>query len=544
MRRSSRRLLVLVLSLPALLLALTSLYMLGMHHLEGDPRAFWAALEWASETLTTTGYGKDAAWDHPLMVCFVVAVQFAGVFLVFLVVPVFLIPFLEERFEGRLQTRLPELDGKVVVYHYGPAVVTLLEELTHAGVEAVVIEEDEATARRLRDRGVPVVHRSIEDEESDLTGLAAARAIVANASDAQNAVMVLTARQVGFTGPIVTLVEEPKRRNPLLRAGATAAFTPSHILAAEIAGKASARINPRLSGAQPLGTHLQVTELRVDRASSLAGKTLAEAAIREKTGATIIGQWVGGDLVSQPPPDARIHAGTILVAAGSAASIERLADVARPIATDGPVLVVGYGEVGRKVTQFLRDAGETVVVIDPDPDEGVDHVGDALDPDILGRAGIAGARALILAMDSDAETVFGAAVARDLVADVAIIASVERPENVARIHRAGADFALSVSQVAGQLLAFQILGRESVSLQPQIKLVKTGAGALEGKNPIESQVRARTGCSIIAVERGGRVIVDFDQSFAVLTGDQVYICGSPEAVASYFQVFPELGANA
>jgi hypothetical protein len=32
--------------------------------------------------------------------------------------------------------------------------------------------------------------------------------------------------------------------------------------------------------------------------------------------------------------------------------------------------------------------------------------------------------------------------------------------------RAGADFALSVGQVASQLLAFQLLGEESVSLEP------------------------------------------------------------------------------
>ena len=36
------------------------------------------------------------------MVLLVVAVQFLGVFLVFLIFPIYLIPFLEERFETRL----------------------------------------------------------------------------------------------------------------------------------------------------------------------------------------------------------------------------------------------------------------------------------------------------------------------------------------------------------------------------------------------------------------------------------------------------------
>ncbi len=50
-------------------------------------RGFWQSLAWASEILTTTGYGHDNQWRHPLMIAFVVAVQFIGVFLVFLVFP-------------------------------------------------------------------------------------------------------------------------------------------------------------------------------------------------------------------------------------------------------------------------------------------------------------------------------------------------------------------------------------------------------------------------------------------------------------------------
>ena len=78
------------------------LYMAGMTYLEGKPRNFWDALEWAGETLSTTGYRADSSWRHPLMVLFVVLVQFIGVFIVFLVFPVYLIPFLEDRFETRL----------------------------------------------------------------------------------------------------------------------------------------------------------------------------------------------------------------------------------------------------------------------------------------------------------------------------------------------------------------------------------------------------------------------------------------------------------
>src|SRR4051794_4431451 len=133
--------------------------MWGMAVLEGKHRDFWQSLEWAAETLTTTGYGADPSWRHPLMVLLVVTVQFLGVLLVFLIFPIYLIPFLEERFETRLPQEVPkDLHGHAVIYRYGPAVETLLEELAGAGVPTLVLEGDDATARRLFERGGRGVH--------------------------------------------------------------------------------------------------------------------------------------------------------------------------------------------------------------------------------------------------------------------------------------------------------------------------------------------------------------------------------------------------
>src|SRR3954466_16010411 len=129
MRRSTRRLIALAAGLAAFVVGSALLYQLGMARLEGHPRSFWDAFEWAAETLSTTGYGADSHWRHPAMVMLAVAVQFARVFLVFLTVPVFLVPFLEERFERRVPRIAPKMANHVVVYRYGPTVETLLQRL-------------------------------------------------------------------------------------------------------------------------------------------------------------------------------------------------------------------------------------------------------------------------------------------------------------------------------------------------------------------------------------------------------------------------------
>ncbi len=147
-------------------------------------------------------------------------------------------------FEGRLPHALPNVEGGVVVYGYGPEVDALLSELASRGLPTAIIEEDEAVARRLLARGQRVVHAKLAEEELDLAPLARARALVANGEDDADASLAMSAREQGFTGPIVALIDNPHRRGPMLLAGATAAFTPTHVLAAALAARASARMPP------------------------------------------------------------------------------------------------------------------------------------------------------------------------------------------------------------------------------------------------------------------------------------------------------------
>lgn len=536
MRRSTVRLLLLLVSIPLLVVLFAFVYQQGMIHLEHEPRSLWASIEWAAETITTTGYGHDNEWHHPFMQGFVVGVQFIGVFLVFLIFPVFLIPFFEERFEGRLPKSLPKLKNHILIYRWGPEVTTLVEELDHARVPVVIFEEDAAMARRLHDRGRNVVLGNLSEDEPDLSTLQRAKGVVANGSDHANAVFVMSARQQGFEGTIVAMVQGPRRRNAMVRAGATAVFTPTHALAAAMAAKASRKITPSVSGAPMLGDKVLVGEIRIDANSELAGQTLASSKLGTRSKATVVGRWVDGDLV-QTPPDTVLSPGSILVAVGSHDSMEALAQIAYPVPSTGPFVICGMGQLGRKVAQFLVDAGEEVVGIDAKQHDLVTHVGDALDPDLLSKAGVARAQAVITCLGDDSETVFACAVVRDLAPETIIIAAARRASNVARIHRAGADFGFSQGQVAGQLMAFQLLGRQSVTLQPQIKIVKAKPGSLVGADIPSSNVRGRTGCSVVAVERADDVHVDFDETFTIKSRDAIYVAGTEAEVARYLDLY-------
>ena len=433
---------------------------------------------------------------------------------------------------------LPAVEDAVVIYRYGPEVETLIEELSSRHLPMVVIEEDEATARQLQTSPeVQVVHAHLAAETLDLRPLTKAKALVANGSDDDNALFALSAREQGFVGPIVAMIEHPQRRGPMLLAGATAAFTPNHVLAAAIAVRASAKIGPRVAGVEPLDSLLEVAELRVHDQSSLANRTLAETELYTRTGAHIVGQWADDALGSPPTAAEKLEPGAILVAVGTPDSIHRLNDLSRPITQQGPIVVIGFADVGQKLVEILRAAGEEVRVVDEVERDGVDVIGDVLDVRVLDRVAIAEARVVILALDSDGAALFAAAVVRDHVPEIPLLACVSHVENADRVQRAGADFALSVSQVAGQLLVHHVLG-EMVSHKPRIKMVKLRPGPLAGRHPLSARIRERTGCSVVAVERAGDVIMEIPTSLVLEPEDALYICGTPGAFDRYYEEFP------
>jgi Trk K+ transport system NAD-binding subunit len=234
--------------------------------------------------------------------------------------------------------------------------------------------------------------------------------------------------------------------------------------------------------------------------------------------------------------------GGILVLAGSEESIARmeaLCEGSIPMRDRSPFVVGGFGEVGAKVVQLLRDAGEEVRVIDRLAREGVDVVGDIKDVEILESLDLARSKGVILALDTDTATLFAAVIIKDLAPGVPIIARVNQAENIDKIHRAGADFALSLSQVSSQILARRLLGEEAITIDSQLKLVRVAPRELAGREPWDSDMRERTGCSVVAVERGEEVITDYGDDFRFEDGDALYVCGSNAAIRRFKEAYAE-----
>jgi Trk K+ transport system NAD-binding subunit len=253
-----------------------------------------------------------------------------------------------------------------------------------------------------------------------------------------------------------------------------------------------------------------------------------------------VGRWVEGEFRPDITGRNRLDPGTIIVVIGSPEGVTRLGEIATPLRQGGNIVVFGYGEVGRKIVELLHDAGESTTVVDINSLPGVDIVGNVLDQDVLATAGVRDASAVVLALSNDNEGLFAATVVRDFAPHVPLIARVNQARTVKRLYQVGTDFALSIGQVSSQLLAYQLLGEECVSLEPTVKIVKVDGSSFAGRHPQHTSLGDRAPILVVALERDDRVVVEFSEDFRIMDGDALYLCGQPDALEECFKEFPDL----
>ncbi|MFB6177277.1 MAG: TrkA family potassium uptake protein, partial [Halobaculum sp.] len=181
----------------------------------------------------------------------------------------------------------------------------------------------------------------------------------------------------------------------------------------------------------------------------------------------------------------------------------------------------------------LAKGDEEAVVIDREDRPGVDVVGDVTETRTLEEAGIGEAKSVVLALDSDVTTIFAALAIRQAAPEVEVIARANDESSMPKLYRAGVGYALSLATITGRIIASALLDEEVLRPETQVELVRTAAPRLVDQSLGEADVRARTGATVIAVDRDGRLLTDIGPDTVVADGDELVVAGSDEAVARF-----------
>ncbi|QZP37573.1 NAD-binding protein [Halobaculum magnesiiphilum] len=186
-------------------------------------------------TASTVGYG-DVTPTSPLAKWFAMSALVLNVAAFAVALGVLITPAIEARLTtalGRMtDTDIDLLADHVLVLGHGELTEPLIDELIEADAPFLVITPDEAVARVLNERdGVRVLTADPSDEEPlERANVADARAVVAATNnDAEDALAILTARQLNPDVTIVAAATGRENVNKLKRAGADTVISPATI---------------------------------------------------------------------------------------------------------------------------------------------------------------------------------------------------------------------------------------------------------------------------------------------------------------------------
>lgn len=159
-------------------------------------------------------------------------------------------------------------------------------------------------------------------------GVERARALVAvAASDADNLYITMSARLLNDRLFIVARSEDDPAQQKLIRAGANRVVSPYVIGGARMA---QAVLRPNVVDFIELATRteqieLQIEESRISPRSPLVGASLKDSRLRQERGIIIVAmKKASGEVVYNPPADAVIQPGDILITLGHRTQLDEL----------------------------------------------------------------------------------------------------------------------------------------------------------------------------------------------------------------------------
>jgi len=508
---------------------------------EGRQYSWISGFYWTLTVMSTLGFG-DITFHSDLGRLFSIVVLFSGVVLLLILLPFvfiqfFYTPWLEAQQKAKTPRELPDtIRDHVIITSIDPITTRLIDKLKMHNTPYVIVTPDLQQAGDLLNQGYQVVVGSRDSPQTyEQLRIDKAALVVVNNDDLTSTNICFTIREVNLEVPIITNAEQEHSIDILEFSGNTSVFQFMKLLGESLAKMThgigrTTNVIGRFSG-------LIISEMPV-KDSDLVGKTLAESGIRQLTGVTVIGMLEKGKFRAATP-QAPITPQTILMLAGSnqqlSAFDERFTKKYAQEPEEAHVVILGGGRVGQAAAEVLDRHNISYRIVEKNSEHaavsqnGNTTIGDAADLNTLKAAGIETASSVIVTTRSDELNIYLTFYCRQLRKDIQIISRSISERNVTQLHMAGADLVMSYASLGAGII-FQHLKPDEISLYTEGPVVfnRKAGKRFSGKTIINSGIREKTGCSILAVRREDRLMTSPAPDITLQEKDELYAIGTAE----------------
>lgn len=516
---------------------------------EGRDFSWITGFYWTLTVMSTLGFG-DITFQTDIGLVFTLVVLLSGIVFLLIILPFtfvqfFYAPWLQAQESARTPRKLPpDTRNHVVIANLNPITEKLVSKLSKFNYDYVIIEPDIHQALELHDRGYKVIVGA-PDELKTYENLQVRHAslVVAVSDDLMNTNISFTVREITESVPLLVNAEKEHSIDILEYPGNSHVFQFTKML--------GVAMGQRTIGAS-MGTSIigRFGKLLIVEAPAMRtpveGKSLHEIHLRERTGMTVVGLWDHGRF-KLPRPDEKIDSKTVLVLAGSEDQLKKydqhFSISCADYASDAPVCILGGGRVGQSVAGILTAKGIDYIFIEKhqrtvDKIDGKVIHGDAADINTLKKAQIDKARSIIVTTHDDAMNIYLTFYCRKLKHDVQIISRANEEKTVLKLHRAGADVVVSYASMgANAILNFLQPDEVSVFTEGLNVFSRKAHQSMIGKSLAENRVRERTGCSVIAINRGDKQMVSPDPFEPLQDGDELIVIGRVDSEKRYLEIY-------
>jgi voltage-gated potassium channel len=300
-----------------------------------EDTSLWVGFVWTLDTIATVGSipSPQTTGGQILKVLLIVlgvgTLFYALVALTEFFVAGHVTGLLDER---RRQRMVDALSDHYLVCGFGRVGRQVARDLQAAGATYVVIDRNPESLEAAAATGTPYLEgEAAEEQLLRQAGIDRARALIACVdSDAENVFITLTARELRPDLTIVARASGEGSERKLKRAGAQRVVSPYKSSGSEMARLA---LHPQVAGVVDVAPEYRMEEIEVTPGCPGEGRPLADVA-----GSAIIAalRRPDGALVPQPPGDTVLQPGDVLIAMGTASTMDRLEALFAPKEARGP----------------------------------------------------------------------------------------------------------------------------------------------------------------------------------------------------------------